>query len=176
MEHLVFVFLHSAQKAKNKKIQFISADGRYIVGSLSVSYLMPVSLCSYIYDRETATYRMIGFTENDTAPWTPQWKNLLFVETPSMSAGGKWATGSAYMVEPISGSEFGNEFRAAYKYNIASGEIEIFDGSGENDIIGSAILDDGTLLAQAPAGNPSYTRQKSSYKRPMLSKKNLMRP
>lgn len=144
----------------------ISADGRYIVGSLSVSYLMPVSLCSYIYDRETATYRMIGFTENDTAPWTPQWKNLLFVETPSMSAGGKWATGSAYMVEPISGSEFGNEFRAVYKYNIASGEIEIFDGSGENDIVGSAILDDGTLLAQAPAGNPyanMYVRHGNYY-------------
>ena len=132
----------------------LSADGRYLACAMSESYLMPASLCAYVYDRQNATYRMLGFDDNATAAWTPKWDNLHFVERPSISDNGKWITGSAYMVEPIPGSEYPNEFRATYKYDVEKDEFVVYDKAGEADIVGSAVLNDGTIIGGSPANNP----------------------
>ena len=84
----------------------ISPDGRYILGTMSFSYIGPPSLFSYVYDRNTSTYKVIGFTENDTEAWTPKAEGLAFVHFPVMSAKGKYVTGTAYMVKEQAGSSF----------------------------------------------------------------------
>lgn len=132
----------------------MSADGRYLLGQMSESYILPPSLCSYVYDRQTATYKMIGFTENALNSWKPKWDNLFFVEGPRMSSNGKYVTGHAYMVEPIAGSEFGNEYRAAFLYNVETDEFTVYNKAGENDISGAMVLDDGTVIGATPAVSP----------------------
>lgn len=132
----------------------ISADGRYISASLSVSYILPASLCSYIYDVQEKTYRMIGFTENFSGPWKPKWDNLYFVDGPAISHNGLYTTGTAYIVESISGSEFGNEYRSAFLYDYANDDFTVYNKKGENDIVGMAVLNDGTVFGVSPAVNP----------------------
>ncbi len=132
----------------------ISPDGRYLVGMLSVSYILPPSLCTYVYDRENATYKMIGFTESDTSAWKPTVDNVYFVDSPTMSPNGEWVTGSVYMVEESAGTGFPNEYRATYLYNIPKDEFKVYNKSGENDIVGAGVLNDGTVIGSTPSGNP----------------------
>ena len=132
----------------------ISADGRYILCNMSFSYIMPVHLCSFVYDRETSSYKMIGFTEDDTKPWKPDVENVLFIDSPNMSNNGQWVTGSAHVVEPIPGSEYGNEYDAAFRYEVATGKFEVYKKEGESDYMGTLVLNDGTLVTGNPASNP----------------------
>lgn len=132
----------------------ISPDGRYLLGQMSWSYVLPAHPCTFVYDRQTSTYKMIGFTENDKAPWTPDVPNTYFVEAASMSPNGLWVGGSVYMVEALAGSEYPTEYQAAFRYNVQTDEIEIYNKAGENDYFGMVILDDGTLLCGNPASNP----------------------
>lgn len=132
----------------------ISADGRYILASVSDSYMMPTALCSYVYDRQKSTYRFLGFNDNDTKDWEPLWKGLLFCEGASMSHDGKWVTGVAYIVEAIAGSDFGNEYRAAFVYNTQTDEFKVFNGEGEGDVVANVIFNDGNFLVSSPSGNP----------------------
>lgn len=132
----------------------ISSDGRYVCASLSVSYIQPASLCSYIYDMQEKSYRMLGFTENFSGAWKPKWDNLYFVDSPSMSHNGMFTTGTAYMVEQIPGSEFGNEYRSAFLYDYVKDDFAVYNAKGENDIIGMSVLNDGTIYAITPALNP----------------------
>lgn len=135
-------------------IYTMSPDGRYLVCQMSESYILPPSLCTYVYDRQTATYNFIGFTPDDTKDWTPLADNLFFVEGPVMSPNGKWVTGMAYIIEPVAGSEYGNEYRATFRYNVETQEFKVFDAAGENDISGSNVLSDGTVLGATPATSP----------------------
>lgn len=139
----------------------ISPDGRYIAGQISMSYLLDQyqgenrpALCSYVYDRTTGTYDMIGFTENPDKFWTPDLEKLWYVDMPIMSNNGKWITGSAYMVDIAQGAQFGNEYDVTYRYNIEEKKFEVFDGEGDADHAGFSVLNDGTVLAAAPAVNP----------------------
>lgn len=132
----------------------ISSDGRYILCNMSFSYVMPTHLCSFVYDRENSSYKMIGFTEDDKNPWKPDVENVLYVDSPCMSTNGQWIGGSAYIVEPAQGSEFGNEYTAAFRYEVATGKFEVFSKAGESDHMGCLILNDGTLITGNPAVNP----------------------
>lgn len=132
----------------------LSPDGRYILGELSQSYMLPIALCSYVYDRETATYKIIGFTENHSGKWRPKATDLAFTTSPTMSPNGQWVTGAAYCVTEVAGSEWPVEQYFSYRYNVADDTIELFNGTGENDMMGFAILNDGTMIAVGPAQNP----------------------
>ena len=133
----------------------ISADGRYILGRLSPEVLMPISMCAYIYDTQTDKVNYIAFTPSATAPWTPVYPDLLFIEEAAMSPDGRYVTGSAYLGHEQAGdSDFLDEYRVAFKYDVQSGKAEIFDGIYDADIFGFSITNDGTLLAATPAVNP----------------------
>lgn len=145
----------------------ISPDGRYITGELSQSYLLPIGVTSYIYDRKDDTYKHIGFTPDyDAIPyppdspkygdpcWTPDIQYTHFIDRPSMSPNGEWVTGFAYMVEPIAGSQFPNEGYYTYRYHIPTDKIEIFYSPDDSDIAGFQVLNDGTIIAASPAENP----------------------
>ena len=54
----------------------ISADGRYIIGDMSFSYILPAQLCAFVYDRETEEYTMLGFKDHVDKDWEPLVKNL----------------------------------------------------------------------------------------------------
>ena len=138
-------------------MQAISADGRYALGSISSSYVLPVAPCSYIYDIDNGTYTIIGFTERHNAgdniygKWTPHAENMLFIEAPTISCSGDWVTGIAYMSEPVDGSEFNNEYRATFRYDVRN---DIFTLYPESDYAGFAVADNGTVFAISPAVNP----------------------
>lgn len=136
-------------------ISDISANGRYLVGRVSQSYVAPPGLFSFVYDCQTNKYTPIGFTENRVRPWSPNVPNTLFCDFPYISPNGEWVVGTAYMVEEIAGSEWGNEYTTVYRYHIPSGEYVCYNnGVIEQNIDGVSVLDDGTVTAATPSGNP----------------------
>lgn len=147
----------------------ITADGKYAVGHLSGSYVLPVAPCSYIYDIDNKTYKIIGFTERPEATgniygnWTPHVENMVMVTSANISTNGEWVTGMAYMAIPVEGSEFANEYYVAYVYDVNNDKFEIYP---ESDYAGWAITNDGTPYIAAPAENPyaySYVRSGGYY-------------
>lgn len=132
----------------------ISADGRYILGRLSEQLLLPVSMCAYVYDTMTDHVDYIGFTPNSSRPWTPDYKGLYFIDHVEMSPSGNYVTGMAYIVHDVDGQNFTNEYYTAFKYDVADGTFEIYDGPYDSDIAGFGITDSGTVLASVPAVNP----------------------
>lgn len=132
----------------------VSPDGRYVVGSISQSYILPAALCAYVFDRQEKTYHYIGFNENPNGKWTAKVDNLFFIDGPSFSPNGEWVTGTAYMVEEIAGVEWPNEYRATFRYNVATDETEVWNAEGENDIVGYEVFNNGCVLGVTPAENP----------------------
>lgn len=150
---------------KQNYFSSITADGRYIVGHISDSYVLPVAPCSYIYDIEQKTYKMIGFTErhdvsgNILGNWTPHVPDMVMVETAEISANGEWVTGMAWMAIPVEGSEFANEYNAAYVYDVKNDRFELYP---EQDYAGMAITNSGTPYLCSPARNPyAYSHVRS---------------
>lgn len=138
----------------------ISPDGRYALGQMSQSYVMPVALFSYVYDTQENTWRPIGFDYNaSTRRFTPLNPNLLFIDTQAFSPDGAWVSGSAYMVFGGGQSEGGSEGSYPYRYNVASGEFEVYTASGDENVAGNRITNDGVMLCSSPAGNPYPTAQ-----------------
>lgn len=143
-------------------ISDISADGRYLVGRVSQSYVG--DNCAFIYDRQTSTYTFLGFKTpegyNPDAPlpgspkWTPLVENLLHCDEPQISPNGKWVGGFAYIANPIPGSEFFNEYNVAFIYNVETGEFKIYNGASDADTASFAITNDGIVLAATPVSNP----------------------
>lgn len=130
----------------------ISADGRYILGV--ISYIYPDQTCAFVYDRETGTYDMIGFDENFSGKWKAHYTGLHHIDEPQMSPNGLWVTGMAYMSKEIAGSEFFNEYNATFRYNVVTGEFEVYDADGESDCAGFMVDNDGVVYAVTPAQNP----------------------
>lgn len=135
----------------------MSADGRYLLGYMSMSYLLPAGLCVYVYDREEATYDFIGFTEDDVKDWTPDVPNTEWIGDPAMSNNGLWVTGCAYMVYPIPGSEFPTEERHPFRYDVKNKKIEIYKDVEAANATGFSIDNNGYVYAAAPSTNPYAT-------------------
>lgn len=132
----------------------ISGDGRYALGVMSFSYIQPASLCTFVYDLQNHTYKMIGFTESATSAWTPKAPGLHFVDAANMSPNGRWVTGQAYMVKDIPGSQFANEYITAFRYDVENDAIEVYDELYDADISGINVTNDGVVLGTTPAINP----------------------
>lgn len=132
----------------------ISPDGRYIVGMLSQSILYPRSMCVYVYDVQEKNYRIVGFTEDDTKDWTPTVPYTYFLDRPALSPNGEWLTGFAYMVKPIPGSEWPDEDYYSFRYHLPTDKMEVYSDVTEANIAGFSIMNDGSIIAGAPAVNP----------------------
>lgn len=137
--------------------QGISGDGRYAVGSMTRSVMTPVSMFSFVYDLDNNTYKVVGFTENATAPWTPSQPDLYFVDSCNISPNGQWCTGMAYLVKDPDAEVAGAEYHVAYRFNVQTGEMEVYDDEGDSDMQGQVVCNDGTVLAASPAENPYPT-------------------
>lgn len=136
----------------------ISADGRYIVGCMSFSYLPTGEyiggIFQYLYDREKASYVAIGFNESATSAWTPWAENLSFISSAALSNNGRYVTGNAYIVETIAGSDFPQETSVPYRYEVGSGHFQIFPDAAESGLGGWTIDNTGQIFAATPLSNP----------------------
>lgn len=138
----------------------ISPDGRYALGLMSQSYVMPVAPVAYVYDIQEQTWRPIGFDySTSTHRYTPQHPNLSFIDNVAFSPDGAWVSGSAYMVFGGGQSEGGSEGLYPFRYNVAENYFEVYTATGDEDVAGNRITNDGVLLASSPAGNPYPTAQ-----------------
>ena len=132
----------------------ISPDGRYILGRMDFSYVSPAALFCYVYDCKSATYDVLGFNEHPIDDWTPKADGLHFTEFPVMSANGEWVSGTAYMTKPVEGSQFGLEYRTAFRYNVLTKAFEVFDEDDDKDVYGVAVDNEGVVYGATPSGNP----------------------
>ncbi|MDE6811623.1 MAG: Ig-like domain-containing protein, partial [Muribaculaceae bacterium] len=135
----------------------MSADGRYLLGYMSMSYLMPAGLCVYVYDRDDNTYDFIGFTPDDVKDWEPDVPNTLWIGDPAMSNNGLWVTGTAYMVTEVAGSAFPIEERRPFRYDVKNKKIEIYTDTESANSVGFSIDNNGYVYAASPATNPYAT-------------------
>lgn len=135
----------------------ISPDGRYLLGHLSQSYMMPVALCTYVYDVQNQTFKFIGFDVDNYGPgithqdWTPWKTGLHHIEGGEMSPNGEWVGGEAYVVTDS------DEYQCAYKYNIATGEFTVYDSAVDSGTTCFSIDNNGNVFAGSPANSPYST-------------------
>ena len=132
----------------------ISADGRYLVGYVSYSYISPTGICIYVYDRQTATHKFIGFTPSDTKDWTPAAEGLYFVEDPVMSPNGKYVAVTAYMVKGSASDDVLSEYEVAGLYEVETGTFHLYDGSEDQGYTAMAVNDNGAVYGATPSANP----------------------
>ncbi len=137
----------------------IAADGKYILGCLSYSYLPAGSspttggVCYYVYNRDTESYKMLGFTESDTEDWTPLATNLFYVSEATMSNNGRYVTGTCYMVtDPKATSS--KEYFCPFKYDVVNDVFTAYDDTNSQDYGGYAVDNDGEVYAAGPDSNP----------------------
>ncbi len=132
----------------------ISADGRYLVGYVSYSYISPTGICVYVYDRQTATHKFIGFTPSDTEDWKPAADGLYFIEDPVMSPNGKYVGVTAYMVKGSASDDALSEYEVAGLYEVETGEFHLYDGSEDQGYTAMAVNNNGAVYGATPSSNP----------------------
>lgn len=134
----------------------ISSDGRYIVGCVSFSYVSNVMY--FVYDRNDNTWIPLGFNYDAlTKRYTPLKDGIAHMEDADISADGKWIGGTAYMVKAIAGSQFGNEYRTPFRYDLETKTFELYDDAGSHDMSCVVIDNHGTLYAATPPNTPVRT-------------------
>jgi hypothetical protein len=141
--------------SNQRRFTGISPDGRYALGCMSFSYIMPAQIFQFIYDTEEQSYKPIGFTAYEDQSWVPDVENVYYVDNAYFSPDGAWVTGTAYIVETQSNSDTPNEYEAAYRYNVATEEFEVYNYSSDDyGMMGIAIDNDGVVYGATPAGSP----------------------
>lgn len=136
----------------------ISADGRFILGCMSVSYL-PTSESlggrfNYVYNVSEKTYQVIGFTETQSGRWQAHAEGLMFLSTANLSNNGNYVSGAAYLAKPVAGSQFPDEYEVPYIYDIEKNSFNALDTNEDKGIGGWTVGNNGTLLGATPINNP----------------------
>ena len=129
----------------------ISPDGTRILGCISFSYVEDQFY--YIYDTTTDSFTPIGFTI-EGKKFTPMAQGLFFINSATFSPDAQWVTGRAYMLKPIEGSMYPDQYEVTYTYNVASGEFNLYDSAQDMDIVASAIDNNGYAMAGTPSSSP----------------------
>lgn len=143
---------------KQNRFVDISADGRTILGCMSVSYL-PTSYdlggtFHYIYHVDTGTYTVIGFDESDTERWTAHYPGTLYIDIAKMSNDGRYVSGIAYVVSESASGDFPSEENMPFVYDVQSGRITVHATTDDAGIGAWCVTNDGHLLGATPVGNP----------------------
>ncbi len=126
----------------------LSPDARYILMYMSPSYLE--ECCVWVYDRETATAKAIGFTPSDTERWTPKFEDLIFVEEPAMSANGKYVS-----VNIVSTDDNYATYEYPAVYNVETDEMTVYNEMESDGLLTLAVDNNGNLYAGSPGkGSP----------------------
>ncbi len=131
----------------------ITPDGRYVVGEMSWYIMQPVAGFIFVYDVQEKSYKVVGFTENDSRPWTPSVPELHHLEYPALSPDGHWLTGMGYMAKEQEGSAFFREYGSPFRYDVQRGSFELLDVDDAN-IDGCVITNSGTIFANPNTSSP----------------------
>lgn len=143
----------SHQDQHAMKFDYITPDGRYVIGEMSWYIMQPTSGFIFVYDTQEHNYRVVGFNENPTREWTSLVKDVHHLEYPTMSPDGHWLTGMAYVTKTQEGSEFFREYGAPFRYDIRIGNYEVLDVDDPN-VEDCAIDNNGTIFANPNTGSP----------------------
>lgn len=135
----------SGQNQDQNWFDHISADGNFILGCMSYSYVG--STLFYIYDVKNSTYSPIGYKlENNR--FTPLAENLFFINSAVFSPDAKWVSGRAYMVT----SE--TEYETTYVLDVTTGEFTVYTATEDVDVVASSVDNNGHAFGATPSGNP----------------------
>lgn len=144
-------------KGQNRFID-ISADGKTILGCMSVSYLPTTydlgGMFHYVYHVDKGTYSVIGFTETETGRWTAHYPGLFYIDIARLSNDGRHVSGAAYVVAEDASSDFPSEEYMPYIYDTQSGKITVYGTTDDAGTGAWCVTNDGTLLGATPIGNP----------------------
>ncbi len=148
------------ENQNQQQLTSISEDGRFIIGSLSYSYLYPAAPCVFIYDRETSEAKFIGFDPSDTEDWKPWVEGVLFIDEAYISPNGKYvALHVRLFVNGGAGASEVDTFAVGY-YEVETGKFEILKDS--RDMGCSFVDNNGIVYAASPSDSP--IREWSVYK------------
>jgi len=133
----------------------ISADGRYILGNMSYSYIPAGSdlggCCYFIYDAKNKSYKMIGFKESDTQRWTPVVDGLEMLEATAMSPNGKYVTGSATVYSSSEDTEGGTY---PFLYDVMNDKVTVYNAASDMEGTGYTVSNDGIVILSTPNSSP----------------------
>lgn len=129
----------------------ISADGGKIIGCVSYSY--PDSTLYFIYDVALETWTPIGFNI-ENGQYVARAEGIHHINGAYLSANGKWITGSAYMVKPVEGSEFGNQYITSYVYDVENDIFTLFDTAEDMGMMANVVSNEGIVYASTPDASP----------------------
>lgn len=134
----------------------ISDDGRYVLGSMSFSFIWPPSLCSYLYDVEEQTCEFIGFDPRETEDWKPVIPGLSFVDGACISPNGKWVAASAYydkyLIDSVSNT---TQYYCTLLWNRETGDYTLLnDNNDDQDKVPNYVDNEGHVYTSYPSSNP----------------------
>lgn len=139
----------------------ISADGRYICATMSMSYLPSSSegdseaalggLFSFVYDVQNASYKVIGFKESDTKRWTPDYDGCFVVDGANMSNNGKYVTGACRIWRATDET---TDYYIPYLYDVENDKFTAYEDDATRSTAAYAVTNDGTPLMSSPEGSP----------------------
>ena len=129
----------------------ITADGKKIAGCVSYSY--PDDVMYFIYDIASETWEPVGY-KFDGTHFTSEVEGMHHIDGLVLSNDGKWATGSAYMVKSVDGSEYGNQYKATYILDIENDIFTLYDTTEDAGMVGNVVSNSGIVYASTPDGSP----------------------
>ena len=146
---------------KQMRFDEISADGRYIVATMSASYLPSSSggddeaslggLFSFVYDTQTQSYKVIGFKESDTKRWTSDYDGCFVVDGVHMSNNGKWVTGACRIWRATDET---TDYYVPYLYDVANDKFTVYENESTRANAAYVVSNDGYPLMSSPEGSP----------------------
>lgn len=146
---------------KQMRFESISADGRYILGTMSPSYLPGSTegddesslggLFSFVYDTQTHTYKVIGFKESDTKRWTADYDGCFVVDGAFMSNNGKWVTGACRIYRT---TDEATDYYIPFLYDVANDKFTAYEDESTKANAAYAVTNDGSPIMSTPEGSP----------------------
>ncbi len=151
-----------AHKDQNQmRFDAISADGRYICATMSMSYLPSSSegddeaalggLFSFVYDIPGKSYKVIGFTESETQRWTPDYDGCFVVDGANMSNNGKYVVGACRIWRATDET---TDYYIPYLYDVENDKFTAYEDESTRSNTAYTVTNDGVPLMASPEGSP----------------------
>lgn len=145
---------------KQMRFDGISADGKYILADMSASYLPSSSegdseaalggLFSFVYNTESQSYKVIGFTESDTKRWTPDYDGCFVVDGANMSNNGRWIVGACRIWRATDET---TDYYIPYLYDVENDKFTAYEDDATRSTAAYAVTNDGLPLMSSPEGS-----------------------